>query len=171
MLGATTSRKSVGGLGDRPVCSGGGRADGIGRARCGLSWALVPRRRVASRFRFGQKGREKCFWPNGSRGLAVCPFRELRRTGERSKVRAQDKLPRAQDGVIQPLSWLQKPKPPTRRPQRPCLHMLATSHPRLPANLFQPKESLSQTFLADPSPDSPCLELRSGTTSSRWAGA
>ena len=36
-------------------------------------------------------------------------------------------------GSIQPLSWLRKPKPPT-----------------LPANLFKPKESLSQTFLADP---------------------
>ncbi|CAK9033114.1 unnamed protein product [Durusdinium trenchii] len=37
------------------------------------------------------------------------------------------------EGAIQPLSWLQKPKPPT-----------------LPADLFKPKESLSQTFLADP---------------------
>jgi len=37
------------------------------------------------------------------------------------------------DGPIQPASWADKPKPPT-----------------LPANLFQPKLSLSQNFLSDP---------------------
>jgi 16S rRNA (adenine1518-N6/adenine1519-N6)-dimethyltransferase len=37
------------------------------------------------------------------------------------------------EGAIEPLSWLQKPKPPT-----------------LPPGLFAPKMSLSQNFLADP---------------------
>eukprot|EP00435_Cladocopium_sp_Y103_P071317 s576_g37.t1 len=65
-----------------------------------------------------------------------CRLRHQMRATEREVVLAEREPAQGQsnkEGAIQPLSWLQKPKPPT-----------------LPADLFKPKESLSQTFLADP---------------------
>lgn len=64
-----------------------------------------------------------------------CRRHQMRAT-EREVVLAEREPAQGQSnkqGAIQPLSWLQKPKPPT-----------------LPADLFKPRESLSQTFLADP---------------------
>mmetsp|Transcript_85519 Transcript_85519/g.191159 ORF Transcript_85519/g.191159 Transcript_85519/m.191159 type:complete len:372 (-) Transcript_85519:107-1222(-) len=58
--------------------------------------------------------------PRGCRGL--------RAQGPRAGV-----VETAEKTAIQPLSWVEKPKTPT-----------------LPANIFKPKQSLSQNFLADP---------------------
>ena len=76
------------------------------------------------------------------RGFASGQIAEVCRRGVRMQapaapndrvILAEKESGDSSQGSIQPLSWLRKPKPPT-----------------LPANLFKPKESLSQTFLADP---------------------
>jgi len=57
---------------------------------------------------------------------------ERHRTARHAEV-AEKSKERLQIKPVQPISWMEKPRPPT-----------------LPVDLFKPKESLSQNFLADP---------------------
>jgi len=70
-------------------------------------------------------------WPGSARSAAHCHLRA--RGGDGEEVQEPKSRARDKSLAISPASWADKPRPPT-----------------LPADIFKPKQSLSQNFLADP---------------------